>query len=342
MRGAKAGCGCQGGGERRRSASVAASAAIASTCGPAGDDCCDFGYEIFDGRGCRLLARPGAFRGRPRLQGTAGPRRNGNFGFQEGVNFAGPLGDPWGFGYQVGANFVQSNFAKTQTVTVDDENKLSRLQAASRPFLTAGIFRRADSCGGLQGGVAYDYLHDNYYENFDLQQIRGEIGWVFCGGNEIGFYGAFGVSSADEDTAPSFKLEPIDMFTMYLRHTFENAGEGRIFGGATANGDGLLGGDLWVPFGRGFALENRFTYLIPNAKMTDEWPIPSSERESWGLTIQLVWYPGQNARCQQQNPFRSLLGVADNSLFMVDRVSEIRDRGSGIRTGKPRFFTNPY
>ena len=29
--------------------------------------------------------------------------------------------------------------------------------------MTAGIFRRADpGCGGFQGGVAYDYLHDVY------------------------------------------------------------------------------------------------------------------------------------------------------------------------------------
>ena len=36
------------------------------------------------------------------------------------------------------------------------------------------------------------------------------------------------------------------MFTVYLRHEFQNGGEGRIWGGATGNGDGILGA-LWDP-----------------------------------------------------------------------------------------------
>ena len=72
---------------------------------------------------------------------------------------------------------------------------------------------------------------------------------------------------------------------------------------------------------KGFALENRLTYLIPNGKMTGNRDTSSQERESWGFVIQLVWYPGQNAKCQMQNPYRALFNVADNSLFMVDRLT---------------------
>ena len=60
------------------------------------------------------------------------------------------------------------------------------------------------------------------------------------------------------------------------------------------------------------------SYLIPKQGRGDV----AETRESWGLTIQLVWYPGQNAKCQQKNPFRALLPVADNSLFMVDRLAQ--------------------
>jgi hypothetical protein len=314
VRGAQPGCGCQdgeavfgefGGGE------------CGDQCWTACDDCCDYGYEVFDGRGCRLLRDVSLSAGVHGFKGPLDRGANGNFGFQEGVNFAGPLGDPWGCAYQIGANFVQSNFTRSQTATIANERFTA--QSRHQSFITAGIFRR-ELCSGLQWGVVYDYTRDNYYETYDLQQIRSEIGWVFGGCNEIGFYGAFGVSSVEQETVENRELKPVDMFTLYLRHTFENAGEGRIFGGATSYGDGLLGADLWVPLGHGFALENRFTYLIPNSKATDERPIPTSERESWGLTIQLVWYPGQNARCQQRNAYRSLFGVADNALFMVDRV----------------------
>jgi hypothetical protein len=278
---------------------------------------CDFGYEIFNGncgwwtRNLTLSAGAEGFKG-PLDLGA-----NGDFGLNEGLGFSGPLGDPWNIGYQIGVNFLQSNFARPETVVVDDQT----FQAADRhqTFITGGLFRRA-LCGGLQGGVAYDYFHDSYYVQYDLQQIRSEIGWVFpcC---EVGYYGAYGVSTARPHNF-SGELTATDMFTLYVRHAFENGGEGRIWGGATGNGDGILGAELWVPLGRGFALENRVNFLIPNSTPTSIRDNPGQQRESWGLMIQLVWYPGQSALCQQRNLYRPLFSTADDSLFMVDRLTK--------------------
>ena len=61
-------------------------------------------------------------------------------------------------------------------------------------FVTAGIFRRAQG-RGFQWGVAYDYLHDIYYQNANLQQIRSETGFVLDDIYEIGYYGAYGVAT---------------------------------------------------------------------------------------------------------------------------------------------------
>ncbi len=286
------------------------------TCGgPACDNSCDFGYEIFDGTCGWWIKNLTVSAGAEGFKGPLDLGANGDFGLNEGVGFSGPLGDPWNVGYQIGANFLQSNFTRPETVTVGDQS----FQATDRhqTFVTAGLFRRA-LCGGLQGGVAYDYFHDSYYVQYDLQQIRSEISWVFpcC---EIGYYGAYGVSTAEPANLDG-KLTATDMFTLFVRHEFENGGEGRIWGGATANGDGILGGELWVPLGRGFALENRVNFLIPNSTPTSSRNNPGQDRESWGLMIQLVWYPGQSALCQQRNPYRPLFSTADDSLFMVDRL----------------------
>ena len=238
---------------------------------------------------------------------------NGNFGLNEGLNLARPLGDPWGCGFQIGANFVQSDFSGAPRVNVGDY----RLDASMRKqyFTTAGLFRRADPCGGLQWGVAYDYMHDVYYENANLQQIRSETGWVIDSTYEIGYYGAYGIGT---DRVFDGKLDATDMFVFYARRNFENGGNGRLWGGATGNGDGLIGVDLWVPLGKSFALENRLNYMIPKEGTGTN----AQSRESWGFVVQLVWYPGQNAKCQQQNPYRAMFNVADNSLFMVDRVEQ--------------------
>ena len=128
--------------------------------GCAADGRCDFGWEVFDGccgpfmRGLSVFGGVDGFKG-PLDRGNA----NGNFGVNEGLNLARPLGDPWGCGYQIGANFVQSDFSGASVFT---DNGLS-LNAPFRKqyFATAGIFRRA--CGrGCQWGIAYDFLHDIY------------------------------------------------------------------------------------------------------------------------------------------------------------------------------------
>jgi hypothetical protein len=283
--------------------------------GQACGDCCDFGWEVFDGRCGPWLRGLSVFAGADGFKGSLDHGVNGNFGVNEGLNLARPLGDPWGCGYQIGANFVQTDFSGAPLVP--DTN----IRAAYRKqyFATAGIFQRA-LCGGFQWAVAYDYLYDIYYQNSSLQQIRSETGYVINDCYEIGYYGAYGVGSDIDRVDSLFKLQPTDMFVFYLRRNFENGGDGRIWGGATGNGDGLLGVDLWVPLGKGFALENRINYMIPG-RGTHGVSDSVETRESWGLVAQLVWYPGMNARCQQQNPYRPMFNVADNSLFMVDRLA---------------------
>jgi hypothetical protein len=282
-------------------------------CGPPCDDACDLGWEVFDGqcgpwlRGLSVFAGVDGFKG-PLDRGT-----NGNFGMNEGLNLARPLGDPWGCGYQIGANFVQSDFSGAPTITMADQYNL-RSAFRKQYFATAGLFRRAGPCGGFQGGVAYDYLYDMYYQNTSLQQIRSESGYKINDDYEIGYYGVYGVAT---ERVIDGRLDPTDMFIAYLRRSFENGGDGRLWAGATGQGDGLIGADLWVPLGRSFALENRINFMIPKEGRGDE----GRSRESWGLVIQLVWYPGQNAKCQQQNPYRPIFNVADNSLFMVDRLA---------------------
>jgi hypothetical protein len=287
-------------------------------CGKRRGDGCDFGYELFDGtcgswiRNFTFFAGADAFKG-PLDRGT-----NGDYGFNEGLNYAGPLGDPWGCGFQIGANAVQSNLSGAPVVTFDGQ---PFLQAADRTqtFVTAAVFRR-ELCNGYQWGVAYDYLHDNYYTNTNLQQIRTESSIVFDGLWELGYYGAYGIST-DQVTGLSpgslLKINPTDMFCLFVRKNFENGGDGRLWGGATGDGDGLIGVDLWVPLGKGWALQNEVNYLIPKQGAG----ATAQTNESWGFLVQLVWYPGQLATCQHKNLYRPIFNVADNSLFMVDRLA---------------------
>jgi hypothetical protein len=281
--------------------------------GPARGERCDLGWEVFDGRCGPLLRGISVFAGADGFKGPLDRGTNGNFGLNEGINMARPLGDPWGCGYQLGANFVQTDFSGAPLIADTNVRAAFRKQY----FATAGIFRRTD-CRGFQWGVAYDYLYDMYYSNASLQQFRSETSFVLDDTYEIGYYGAYGVGNARAtEGLQAFKFQPTDMFVLFVRRNFENCGDGRLWAGATGNGDGLLGVDLWVPLGGNFALENRINYLIPKQGTGET----GQQHESWGLVVQLVWYPGHSARCEKQNPYRPFFNVADNSLFMVDRLT---------------------
>jgi hypothetical protein len=75
-----------------------------------------------------------------------------------------------------------------------------------------------------------------------------------------------------------------------------------------------VGGEIRVPMGKSWELQNRFNYLIPNQGNGSG----AESRESWGVTIDLVWYIGHPAGCERYHPYRSMLNVADNTLLMTD------------------------
>jgi hypothetical protein len=254
------------------------------------------------------------FAGVQAFKGPADWGENGNFGIHEGVNWSTPLGDPWGLGFQVGFEADQSNFRGHGVNPTGDRDQV---------FVTAGIFQRK-VMGGIQWGLAFDLMHDAYYYTADVKQIRGEVAAVWPGWREIGFWGAFGVGrdqveavtlhtvAGDLDVS-GFTLEPTSQFNFFYRQYFRNGGEGRLWAGFTNNTDFTFGGDLWIPVGTHWAIENSFNVLIPK-----EGRGTAAREESWGMMVQLVWYPGYSARASRNNPYRPLFNVANNSVFMVD------------------------
>ena len=247
------------------------------------------------------------------VHGFKGPfdqGRNGNFGFQEGLNIGVPLGLPWPVGFQAGFQAVHSNFKGNQVQVLDREVTLQHTDR-NQIFVTAGLFRRA-MCGGFQWAIALDYLHDDYYDTADLTRIRSETGYVFHGSHEIGFWGAYG-TSADKILAGEIQLslDPTDMFALFYRRYFETGGEGRVWAGFTGRGDGILGADLRVPLGGSWGLENHANYVIAKHGAG----MGGQQEESWGISINLVWYPGRPAACVVNQAFRPMMSVADNSIF---------------------------
>ena len=260
--------------------------------------------RVFD-----IFAGATAFRG-PRDRGLSA-----NFGFTEGLNFGAQLGDPWGCGFQIGASAVQADFYGYK-VQEDGSTATATLTGDRHQyFVTAGFFRRAE-VGCVQWGVVFDYMFDTYQEDSSLKQIRTESGWLVTETFEIGYSGAYHISTDSITFGRTIdcQLESTDQFIAYVRSYFSRGGEGRLWGGVTGYGDGLLGADCWVPLGERIALQNSFNYLLPKQGKGEA---GGQVQESWGFALNLVWYPGRSTECVSKSAYRPVLNVADNSQFMV-------------------------
>jgi len=238
------------------------------------------------------------------FKGPSDQGRTGDFGFQQGVNWSASLMGT-GIAYQVGLNAVESNFSQDQTPGTLHDGERDQI------FLTAGLFHRA-VCEGLQWGVVYDYLRDGYLENFGLQQLRTEVSVVAEGGNELGFWGAFGFGS---DDFQSGLVEATDIYTLFYRKTMESGSQARLWAGWTPQG-ALVGADMHLPLSVSFAMEGGFNYLIPQGN-DDLLTGGDQKHETWSLAVNLVWYMGRNPGLHH-SPVRPLLPVADNSYFLIN------------------------
>ena len=282
------------------------------SCGVACGSCCWQGQgicsQLWNQCASRLARRTTFFAGVHGFKGPVDQGRNGNFGFHEGLNLGIPLGDPWGTGFQAGVQAVHSNFSGDQVAGV-------RRNDRDQVFFTTGIFRRP-VCGGLQWGVVFDYLHDSYYDSADVAQIRTEISLTRRGCREIGFWAAFG-SGEDDITVlqNTVSVEPIDVYALFYRRHFSGGGQGRVWVGLTNESDTLFGGEITVPLGTSWALENNFTYMLPKEGRG----AGAQQDESWSVMMQLVWYPGRHAKCVRDSQFHPLMGVADNTWLLVRR-----------------------
>lgn len=247
------------------------------------------------------------------VQGFTGPLNRGgagSFGHYGGVNFGTriPCLACGQLGAQIGARSVNSNYSGAAITPATRE----------QVFVTAGLFRRVDC--GLQGGVVVDFLNDDWYADLDLSQLRGEASWVMGGTGELGFHFRANLGETDIAALPvnnqvAEVARATDLYALFYRHRFLpcGAGEARMMGGLSTEGDGLLSAEFRLPLRPSVSIEGGYTYLIPNEPTL----AGGTENEAWNVFVGLVWQPGcpdSTAR----NYYRPLMRVADNGSFLFD------------------------
>ena len=246
----------------------------------------------------------------------------GNFGFSESLNWAMPLWNAFGIGWQLGVRGVQTNFNSTSIVA--NGQTLLNNTPRNQVFVTTGVFTRAFEGRGLQGGIAWDYLSDNWYDDVEMAQVRGEVSYVF-GSWEAGFWGTGNVRDSDgifsRRNRKAITADSVDIYAAFYRLYFGDANELKIWGGGTGSQEGILGTYLRAPMNRSLALEGAFTYLMPGPSQTvslhnspDTYATYTDA--AWNVSVNLVFYPACRSRRGLASPYRPLFEVADNGTLI--------------------------
>jgi len=258
-----------------------------------------------------LFRETSIFAGVQSYKGPLDLGRNGNYGFNEGFNVVVPV-VPFpriGVGLQAGARWTQSNLS----------GNAFNSSSHDQTFFTAAFFHRAYRNRGLQWGLAYDYLDDNYYVKSTVAQFRGEISVLNGCGHELGFWGTVGVKN-DHDIvtdpvvpATSIHARLADQYNFFYRYSTDSGCQARFWGGLTSESFGVMGADFRVPASNRLDFVGGFNYIVPS-----DGGLVGAQKESWNLSMNVVWYIGRRREGIHNTPYRPLFNVADNGTMMFE------------------------
>ena len=233
----------------------------------------------------------------------------GAFGFSQTLNWASPSTLMSPINLQAGVRAVQA-FPSGY-----DDPYRGTWQSGRRDqfFGTIGVFRRNIGCSPLNIGLAYDMMRDKYFVDYDLEQLRSELSYSGMYGYEFGYRGSHGLKNDSVQLfGQQFDVRTVDYHTLFIKKYFANGGEGSLAGGATEYGDIMVRAEYSIPLSNEWGLKNSFSYVIPQSGHNASSP----QRESWDVSLQLVYQPRGGMLAGFCNPFRALFDVADNGTMI--------------------------
>ena len=250
------------------------------------------------------------------LEGSKQPQDfgvNAHFGGRFHANMGLPLIADCGLGLQIG---TATNYTDNAVQVIERiEGTSERFQS----FTTVGLFQRTDC--GLSWAVGYDYLYQDYYDNFNLGQWRGDVGYRWNRCNEIGTW--FAISSQDDHGsfgAIPMVLDPITQGNVYWRRNWENDAQTTFWLGiAEGHGEAnvalgdlppvderlVFGSDVFVPLSPKLALYGQANFITP------------ADTGTVDAFLGIAFFPGGSHGARERQ-FAPRLSVANNTTFAND------------------------
>lgn len=238
---------------------------------------------------------------------------NADLGVRFRVNYAAPLAEAYGLGYQVGmaVNWTD-NAVRVFELLGEDTTRFQN-------HTTVGLFQRTDLFGW---GVVFDHLYQDGFDESSLGQIRLQASHDVTANTQIGYMGRL---RAFDDTAEflgsTVRLRSIDQHSLYFRHFFETGvqstcwigvvdehGESNAVTGPSPARDKsfAFGADFVAPLNDSLALYGETNLIFP------------ADTGTVDAFFGVVWYPCGGAKTAHRAAYAPMQPVAAATSFAVD------------------------
>lgn len=239
----------------------------------------------------------------------------GNSGALAAVNFKAPL--PSSFSVQLGGSYGLYDWYGKDSIP-------SQSGLQQQGFITVAASRETEESSGFNAGIAYDWMLNNNFSVFCVNpffdQIRAQIGYLLDGGNEIGAWASYGITTSYKESQQiPLQFRGISQVNLFWCHYFKSHGYTMLWAGTPYRrglmytsgrpGTFTVGAQFSVPLTDYLSVQGTASYM--GARKVSG--ISPSSNYSADVLIGITYSFGK--RRIKQSPYMT---PANNSIFMSD------------------------
>jgi hypothetical protein len=243
----------------------------------------------------------------------------GNNGAFASLNLA--IGIPkerYGFGAQVGGSYGLYDWDGRGSNTTGNTSALQQ-----QAFVTVGLFRMTPYCSGFNAGIVYDLMLNKEFGVFGLDpilgQVRGQLGYLIQGGNEIGLWSSIYTQTSHEETSEiPVQFRAISQVNLFWTHYFKNQAQTTLWVGTPylkglmytsgRAGNYIIGASFRAPLSRTLSVIGHGCYMGAHSGPATQEARNYASNVCFGINYSF-------GGCETERPY---LPLADNSNFLVD------------------------
>jgi hypothetical protein len=244
----------------------------------------------------------------------------GNSGAFASLNLATAISkESYGFGAQLGGSYGLYDWDERGSTTTGNATALQQ-----QAFITVGLFRRTPCSSGFNAGLVYDVMFNKQFGVFALSsivgQLRGQLGYLVKGGNEIGVWSAIDTETSHKETSQiPIKFRSISQVNVFWTHYFKNLAQTSLWAGTPYRrglmyssgraGTYLFGASFKAPLTRALSVVGHGAYMGARSGSAFQESSNYAANVTFGINYSFGGCQGG------QRPY---LPLADNSNFLVD------------------------